>query len=87
MKFTSTPAWSFAGKRKGKEGLAGPGPGYYNLKKFTDFKSGGYSLPKAKRNDLSKMRHTLGPGQYNYDYTSFKGNGASLKGKRSLLLQ
>jgi hypothetical protein len=87
MKFSSTPAWTFAGKRKGKNSLAGPGPGYYNLKKFTDFKSGGYSLPRAKRSNNEKLKNKVGPGQYNYDYSSFNGNGASLKGKRSTLLK
>lgn len=85
MKFTSTPAWTFAGKRKGHEGDAGPGPGQYDFKK--GMQSGGYSLPRAKGTDLEKIQNPVGPGQYNYDYTSFKGNGTSLKGKRSLLLE
>lgn len=85
MKFNSVPAWSFGGKHKQKDRKLGdPGPGYYGLKKQTDFnRKGGYSLGRAERGtDLGNKRLSLGPGQYNYDYTSIGKNGVSLKGSR-----
>lgn len=85
MKFNSVPAWSFGGKHTTKnKKLDDPGPGYYNLKKQTDFnRRGGYSLGRSDRDTgLGNNRLSLGPGQYNYDYTSLGKKGTTMKGNR-----
>lgn len=88
MKFNSVPAWSFGGKYKGKiKNLDNPGPGSYNFKKASDFNKGkGYSLGKSKRDpDLGNYNSEIGPGQYNYNYSSIGKRGVSLKGNRRAL--
>ena len=86
MKFSSTPAWSFAGKKQLEGQSLGPGPGHYELKKYTDFNGDGFSLPKAERKGM-ETKNGVGPGQYNFDVSSFRKDGASFKGKRSTLLK
>lgn len=88
MKFNSVPAWSFAGKHSLKDRKQDdPGPGYYNsLKIQTDFKDNkkkGYTFGNSKRgNSIGESKLKIGPGQYNYDYTSIGKRGVSLKGNR-----
>ena len=82
MKFSSVPAWSFGGRRPYANKKAGdPGPGHYNAKN-SKFRKGGFSLGRAERKGaLDGNNNPVGPGQYNYNYTSFGNKGASIKGK------
>lgn len=79
MQFSSTPAWSF-GIRGGGAGdkLNTPGPGEYKQK--DDYK-GGFTLGKSPRGKSNKLENEVGPGHYNYDYSSLAKQGPSLKGR------
>ena len=87
MKFTSVPAWTFAGrhpKNNGKQDL--PGPGNYNLSKFTTFQdSKGFSMGKTNYRNKKDGDGVVGPGAYNYNYSSFRNNGVTIKGGKMKL--
>lgn len=82
MKFTSTPAWSFGLKRKGGEdGLDAPGPGEYKPKDAGW--NNGFKMAKSPKDRRHKDENPIGPGHYNYDYSSLSKIGPSIKGRNA----
>lgn len=80
MKFSSTPAWSFGVRGGGQESKnTNPGPGEY--KGFKDEHGKGYTISKSPRAKSKNMETEVGPGHYNYDYSSLTKIGPSLKGR------
>ena len=79
MQFSSTPAWTFGTKADIHYDKNTPGPGEY--KGLKDDPSRGYTIGKSPRDKSNKLANDIGPGQYNYDYSSLSKQGVSLKGK------
>ena len=89
MNFSSVPVWTIGEKRgtQSKEEFQIPGPGNYGVNDRKNFKSGTkYSFGKSARDKLvaDNNNPNIGPGQYNYDSSGFKGIGcAAVKARKN----
>jgi hypothetical protein len=77
MNFESVPVWTMGQKFSKHKGLDVPGPGNYNSKTNKKMNPS-FSFGKSARADIvAKGGPEIGPGNYNYNSSSFGSYGCA----------